>query len=212
MDIQITEIERLLELLEKAIDTCDRGLLKVEEAQNVIKQVDQKLEELLPHDSIAYRIFDRSKKQDHGYRSRLRFSEYATSGECENITKKIQTIQSILNEYEPEFLRRERGEKNQYFVSAGDVYRSKALIVKIMKRSQRNLSVVDQYLDEEVFVCEVKVRSFAFRRRCLSEMTAPEGATTSVMEKIYKFPFCVGTVQRQRCHPLSPARSDNLLF
>lgn len=147
----IAELERLLELLEKEIDICDRGLSKVDNVQNVIKQVDQKIDEILPHDSVTYRIFDSMQEQDRGYRARLPLSKYATSENCKEIKKRIQAVQSILNEYEPEFLRRERTEKNQYYVPAGEVYRAKALVLKIMKRAQRNLSVVDQYFDEEIF-------------------------------------------------------------
>lgn len=146
----IAALENVLEGLEIAVDRCRRKLLRVEEAKKVITEADCKLEELLPADCTAFRIYDRSK------RGRTLWWEDTMSGyvdrrDCENIESWVKIVREVINEYEPEFLRGERSDKKQYFLSAGDVYRAKKLILKIMKRAKKSLAIIDPYLDEDIF-------------------------------------------------------------
>jgi len=149
-DAIIVEIENVLERLEITLDQCTRKLLRVEEAQKVIAETDRKLEELLPPDSTAFRIYDRSKRE-HTLWWKETISGYVHPCDCKNIEQWVKIVRTILNEYEPEFLRGECVEKKQYFLSPGDVYRAKKLLLKTMKRAKKSLAVVDPYLDEEIF-------------------------------------------------------------
>ena len=148
----IAGIEDVLERLETALDKCNRKLLRLEEAQQAIKEADLKLEELLPLDSNAFRIYDRSKQEYALYWNKPKGgSVYVDPRDCRNIEQWVNIVRDVINEYEPEFLRDECVDKKQYFIPAGDRYRAMKLLLKIMKRAKKSLSVVDPYLDEEIF-------------------------------------------------------------
>ena len=149
-EVIIAVLENVLECLETATDQCARKLLRVEEAQKVITEADQKLEELLPPYSTAYRIYDRSKRERTLWWTETT-SGYVKQDNCKNFEQWVKIVRDVINECEPEFLRGERGEKKQYFLSAGNVYRAKKLLLKIMKRAKKSLAIVDDYLDEEIF-------------------------------------------------------------
>jgi len=149
-DAIIVELENALEKLEIAADQCTRGLLRIEEAKKIIEEADRKLKELLPPDSPAFRIYERSILECSLWWNVTR-SGYVDEENCKNIEHRINIVQNVINEYEPEFLRGELGEKKQYFLSAGDVYLAKKLLLKTMKRANKSLAVVDPYLDEEIF-------------------------------------------------------------
>ena len=147
----ILEIERVLDRLEKAWDMCSRGLLKVVEVQKIITETKKKLNEILPTDSIAYRIFDSSANK-----LRVTFwidvmTPYAGKSYCELLEKWIKTMQEILNECEPAFLHNIRYDKNQYFLPENNIHYATNLFFKIMKQAKNNLTIVDQYLDEDIF-------------------------------------------------------------
>jgi len=148
-DAIIAELENILEKMEIAADYCTRGMLRIDEAQKIIEEADQKiLSELLHPDSLAFRIYEGSILERTlwwtGY-------DYVCQEDCENIEHRINTVRNVINEYEPEFLRGERSEKKQYFLSARDVYRAKRVLLSIMKRAKHSLVVVDPHLDEEIF-------------------------------------------------------------
>lgn len=147
---RIAALENVLEGLEIAVDRCRRKLLRIEEAQDIITEADRKLEELLPVDSTAFRIYDRSKRERTLWWENT-MSRYVDRGDCENIEAWVKIVREVIDEYEPEFLRGERSDKKQYFLSAGDVYRAKKLILRIMKRAKKSLVIVDPYLDEDIF-------------------------------------------------------------
>lgn len=147
----ILEIEKVLDELEKAWDMCSRELLKVVEVQKIVAETKKKFSEILPTDSIAYRIFDRSA-------IKLRFTFWqdvmnplAGKSHCELLEKWIKAVQEILNEYEPASLQNIRYDKNQYFLPEDNVHYAMNLLFKIMKRAKKILTVVDQYLDEAIF-------------------------------------------------------------
>lgn len=146
----IAGLEDVLERLETALDECNRKLLRLEEAQKAIKKAELKLEEILPPDSTAFRIYDRFKRERTLW-WRKTMSGYVDPSGCENIGQWVKIVRNIINEYESEFLRAECVGKKQYFLPAGDRYRAMKLLLKIMKRAKKSLSVVDPYLDEEIF-------------------------------------------------------------
>ena len=148
-ELKIAELEDILERLEIAADQCSRELLRTEEAQKVIREADERLGQLLPPDSTAFRIYDRSKRKTLYWK--VTISGYVDKKDCKNIEHWVTIVRDVLNEYEPEFLRGERGDKDQYFLPEGDRYRAIKVVLKIMKRAKKKLAVVDTYLDEEIF-------------------------------------------------------------
>lgn len=151
MDKLILEIEKVLEQLEKAWNMCTRGLLKVEEVEKIVTETKKELNEILPTDSIAYRIFDSAANKLRFAFWRDVMNPYAGKSHCMLLEKWINTVEEILKEYEPAFLRDKRYSKNQYFLPEDDIYNAMSLLFKIMKRAKKDLTIVDQYLDEEVF-------------------------------------------------------------
>ncbi len=149
-DAIIVELEDMLGHLETAKDKCSRNLLRIDEAKKVITDVHQKLEKLLPADSTAFRIYDKSKRE-HTLWWKVTISRYVSKSNCENIGLWIKILREIISEYEPDFLRGERVGKKQYFLPAGDRYHAMKLVFRIMCRAQRNLAIVDQFLDDKVF-------------------------------------------------------------
>lgn len=148
----IAGLEDVLERLETALDMCTRKILRQEEAQKVITEAKRKLEELLSPDSNAFRIYDLSKREyDLSYYWEKTISGYISPRDCKNIEQWVNIVRNIINEYEPELLRAECVDKKQYFLHAGDRYRAMKLLLKIMKRAKKSLSIVDPYLDEEIF-------------------------------------------------------------
>lgn len=146
----IVAFEDVLEGLGAAVDRCRRKLLRIDEARNIIAEADLKLEELLPTDSTAFRIYERSKREDTLWWTNT-MSQYVDHRDCANIETWVKIVREVINEYEPDFLHRERSDKSQYFLSAGDVYRAKKTILRIMKRARTSLIIVDPYLDEDIF-------------------------------------------------------------
>lgn len=147
----ILEIEGILDQLEKAWGMCSRGLLKVVEVQKIIAEIKKKLNEILPSDSIAYRIFDSSATKLNVTFWIDIMNPYAGKSYCELLENWIKTTQEILDEYEPAIMHNIRYDKNQYFLPENNVHYATSMVFKIMKQAKNNLTIVDQYLDEEIF-------------------------------------------------------------
>ncbi len=146
----INEMEKLLEELESYLNRCNRKLLKTSEAQNIIKNYKKKIEIILPSNSDAFRIYERMISERTLWWEKS-MSGYVENKDCENIKYMVKIVRQILNVYEPEFLRGKRREKDQYYLSDGEEYRSTKVLYKIMKRANSNLAIVDQFLDDDVF-------------------------------------------------------------
>ena len=116
-----------------------------------MEETDRKLQELLPEGSTALRIFERQRSKPLAWWTEVGSGGWADQSHCTNIQSRIELLQSILNEFEPEFLRRLKREKTQFFLSAGEMYESKKLLFGVFKRASISLAVIDGYLDDEVF-------------------------------------------------------------
>lgn len=150
-DDTISVLENLLEKLEDASGMCSEGILRKTEAEILIDTTIQTLDKTLPHDSTAFRIYERLK-QDYGRVWKgWDLSDYVSETNCKNIEYWLKVVQELLNEYDPEFLRSERREKIQYFFPLGDKYRAMKLLYQIMKRAKTSLVVIDEYLDDTIF-------------------------------------------------------------
>lgn len=146
----VVELEHVLENLKKALKQCSRGLLTQREGSQVIRDADKKLEEVLPPDSTAFRIYDRLKRERTDY-WKVTISGYIHPPDCKNFERWIDIVQNVVNEYQPEIPGSRYEKKEQYFISAGDEYGAQRLLLKIMKRAKKSLAIVDPYLDENIF-------------------------------------------------------------
>jgi hypothetical protein len=147
---QIEELERVLLSLEQAADLCGRRLLRQEEAAKVLAEAHQSVLVLLPRDSTAHRLYDRTTREAASW-TRTSRSGYAESEDCKKIEERIALIRRVVNELEPEFLRDEHRDKDQFYFIEGDSYRPKKQVFGVMKKAITSLAVVDPYLDDQVF-------------------------------------------------------------
>jgi hypothetical protein len=147
----VKQLETLLDCLEKACDLCHRRLLLFDEAKQVVEETERKLEQLLPPDSTAFRIFDRERSKRTPWWREGGSGKYADQTHCAKVQSCLELLQKILNEFEPDFLRHLEREKTQFFLSAGEMYESKKLLFGVFKRASTSLAVIDGYLDDEVF-------------------------------------------------------------
>lgn len=146
----VDELERILLSLEQAADLCARGLLRQEEAAKALAQAHSRALAVLPQDSTAHRLYDRTTRDAASW-TRISRSGYAESGDCKKIEERIALIRGVINELEPEFLRVERRDKAQFYFVEGDSYGPKKQVFGVMKKATTSLAVVDPYLDEQVF-------------------------------------------------------------
>jgi hypothetical protein len=146
----IAELEAELEKLETLAENCERQILLIKEAQVALSTTQSRVTSLLDKDSIAFRIFDRMTRERTQWWENT-MSGYVSRKDCSHIKSWIQILDATINELEPEFLREEKREKKQYFIQDGDEYRAKKTIFKLMKRAEKELVIVDPYLDDTIF-------------------------------------------------------------
>lgn len=146
----ISKLEQLQERLEQMADRCNRQQLRIEEGRDGLQTIKNDLRAVLPPDSNAFRIFERMSRENTEWWGTTP-SGYTAISDCAHFQRWLDIIQAVLNEIEPEFLRAEKGSKKQYFISAGDNYKAKKLIWKLMSRATHSLAVVDTYLDDTIF-------------------------------------------------------------
>jgi hypothetical protein len=146
----IEELERVLLRLEQAADQCNRKVLRSEEAQKALDEAHQCALAVLPKDSTAQRLYDRTTRQEDSWWGPA-YTGYAGPTDCKKLENRIALIRSVINEIEPEFLHDDYRDKNQFYFTAGDSYRPKKQVFGVMKKATTALVVVDGYLDEQVF-------------------------------------------------------------
>jgi len=76
---------------------------------------------------------------------------YLDKQDVSHITNWINIVQETLNQIDPKELHSDEQNKKQYFIKDGDTYEAQKTIFKIMKRAEKSLVIVDQYLDESIF-------------------------------------------------------------
>ena len=140
----------MLHSLEQAADLCCRRLLRQEEAAKALAKAHQRVLAVLPQDSTAHRLYDRTTREATSW-TRASRSGYAESEDCKKIEERTALIRRVIKELEPEFLRDEHRDKAQFYFAAGDSCRPKKQVFGVMKKATTSLAVVDPYLDEQVF-------------------------------------------------------------
>jgi len=150
MSEYIPILERLKDDLESAIQQCGKGILLVEEAKTLVENTKKVIRELIPPTTSAFRIFNRSSRELPQWWP-VTQTKYLDANHCELIQQWVLVINKMIEELEPAFLRKDTGEKNEYFLPEGDPYRAKSIVFNLMKRASENLDILDPYLDDEVF-------------------------------------------------------------
>jgi len=147
---QIMRLESLIGSLEKTVSQIDQGIIRQSEVFNIVKKMEENLNEMLEKDSIEWRIYDRCRRERTIWWKNSP-SGYALKSHRRNVEEWIEIIREILNTNEPEFLRRIKRPKKEFYLSAGQEYEAKKTIFSIMKMASSKLFIVDEYLDESIF-------------------------------------------------------------
>jgi len=145
----IKKLEQLSEELEESLKKCNKKILRKSEADEIIKKIKEEAAYFLPKDSDAYRIFESRTKERFRW-SVQSHSDYAEQIDCKGLRDMITILKEVLKEYTPDFLYKKQ-EKTEYYFHKGEVCQSKRRLFGIMKRAEKSLTIVDPYLDEEVF-------------------------------------------------------------
>lgn len=150
LDILSKSVAQISEELEDLAEQCAEGLLKVDELKQKIKETEQKLSNLLPERSVAHRIFDREKKEIDPWWQETR-TGYVEQSHCEKLLRWRKLLVNILEHLHPVAFSSEYGGVSQYFLEADDVYRAVKLVLRVMRRANTELIIVDPYLDGSIF-------------------------------------------------------------
>ncbi len=147
----IDALENVLKRVEDLQDQCSRGLLRTQELNGLLAELDKAVERLLlPLDSSLFRIFDK-RRREHTDFLKLTPSGYVHATDCVNLDYRAETLRLVIDEYSPGFLRGDARNKTQYFFPAGDAYRGRKIIYQILKGARTSVAIVDEFLDAEVF-------------------------------------------------------------
>jgi hypothetical protein len=152
-DDAIRVVEELIDRFERAIELGRQSLLRTDEAQALIKEMRERVPPALPIDGMAYRTFEQRTSGKGGttwFTTRLG-SRYMDPQNIANLTKCLETIRAVADQFGPEALRQASAEKHQYQVGAGDYGRARRLIFDLMSRAKSDLRIVDPYADETIF-------------------------------------------------------------
>lgn len=147
---QIFELETLLEKIETIFERCCKGILKNSEAMGLCNQLWTQALSIPEKDSDEWRMLD-SIRGSHNAWWKSSKSGYTEKQECEHFSHLRDAIKKILEENEREFLHAQKRSRNQLFIAAGEKYKAQKAIYDIMIGALKSLSVVDQYLDEDIF-------------------------------------------------------------
>lgn len=129
----ISELEQVMQSLEKSADLCKRNLLRQREAMNEIVDAHKRILAVLPQDSTAHRLYDRTTHEGSRVHRQTK-SGYAESDDFKKLEDLITLVRAVINELEPEFLRDEHYDKDQFYFTTGDSYRPKKQVFGVMKK------------------------------------------------------------------------------
>ncbi len=145
----LNQISEMLDSLMKQNELAERNLLRREEVRELLEDFDIKVLSALDDNSIPYRIYEASTagktmwwKESH--------SPMADNNDHDKIKSRIDLIEQVLRELEPDFLKGRDKQKNEFYFRKGETYQSKKKLYFLMKNARKSLYIVDPYLDETV--------------------------------------------------------------
>ncbi len=151
----VRQLERFAEESTAALEELESGHLYSEEAYTLMGKINSFLKENLEPDTKEFRIFDKLKGKISQWKTEKRnlnsSKNYASTEERTKLRQWDNILKELLAFSDPEFLRDLSREKTQFFLPSDDAYRAKKLFWKLMKKAQRSIVVVDEYLDDKIF-------------------------------------------------------------
>jgi hypothetical protein len=150
LEAMIAQLERVLQDAEVLENRCRGGVLRMSEASDQLRALEETARSILPKDSDPARIFDRRRHESTDWWTTT-MSGYVDEKDCDNIGRFVRTVREVLDLFEPEGSRDVARPKDQFFFRAGEAYRATKQLFKIVKRTNSEVAIVDEYLDDTVF-------------------------------------------------------------
>ena len=123
----IIEIEKMLKSLEKLDELAQRKLLRQEDVRNLLNGFDDKVLSFFDYDSIPYRIYESGTKGKTLTWCES-FSKLADKDDHNKLLERIELLKNAINELEPDFLKENGNEQNEYYFHKGETYKSKKIL------------------------------------------------------------------------------------
>src|SRR5512143_3524107 len=133
MQIDLVQLQAVHAELERLHERCIEALLRTQELKQAIKQLDSRLEALLPRDSDLFRIFDRRRREKSDWWQVTR-SGYVDSADCRNVGGRIAMVRELLARISPEFLQTAGQAPEEFYFPPGDTFRARQRLFHIMSR------------------------------------------------------------------------------
>jgi hypothetical protein len=146
----LSELEGLQRKLEHLHARCEQSILKPGEIQESLGLIDSHILELLQPGSDLFRLWDRHKRSHTDWWHET-LSGYADRQDCGNIGYRITGVQRLLAAIEPDFLRADREPPSELYFQAGEVFRARQGLYRLLKRASSKVQLADPYLDADVF-------------------------------------------------------------
>ena len=145
----LNEINSMLDSLKRQNELAERKLLRRDEVRQLLDGFDKKVLSLLNIDSIPYRIYEAGTKGKTMWWKESH-SSMANSDDHNKIKFRIELLEQVLQELEPDFLQENDKQKNEFYFHKGETYKSKKKLNSLMKQASKSLVIVDLYLDDSV--------------------------------------------------------------
>jgi hypothetical protein len=150
MESVITELQDIAEQLETLEERCFGQSLKADEAITAIKVIKERVTDLLPEGSPAFRKLDRMIRSTSDRWAKTESGHVAPVG-CTKIQEWTVILRQTIVALDPAFQRGMQGMKKEYLFSPDEEYEARKTLHTIMKGARNSLVIVDPFLDEGVF-------------------------------------------------------------
>lgn len=149
-DIPI-KISDYIKELELACQKCTRGILKVDQAEQLIQGIRTSLRGMLPTDSDAYHLYNRHVSGNTIWWEVTQAHGYVELPNCSNIENEIKILKQILSEHTSEHPVNSLDTSEILHICKGERAKALRLIYSIMQNAKTSLVIIDPYLDNSIY-------------------------------------------------------------
>jgi len=146
----ISKLEENIVELESMVKPCAQGILRTTEVHNNLIRIRNSTIKSLPHDSTAYRLYDRYLRENRKWFIDT-ISGYIHHDNCVYIDEEISMLKELISEIRPELTLTNLITKDEVHFEKGELVKAGNHIYKIMLQTKRSLKIIDPYLDNTIF-------------------------------------------------------------
>jgi hypothetical protein len=147
------ELGKILSEINEKISLADEGLLKTKVAEAFILEKKRELDKVFQEDSKIQLKFQRLREDKLSGWRKVTHSIFVTKNS--SLHKELFTLQEIIQELlkdcDPLFVFEKISRQNNFYFSQGDVFNAKRLLIKILRSIEKNIIIIDPYIDDTIF-------------------------------------------------------------